>query len=78
MGKTDNKHTGQMHLACNMVTSAKEKNRAERDMGLSGIVVKVRTVKEDLAEKLTFFQRLGGDMGGDMGVLEEHSRQREQ
>lgn len=73
MGTTDNKHTGQMHLACNMVTSAKEKNKAERDMGLSGVAVKVRTV-EELAEKLTFFRRLGGDVGGDMWTPEEHSR----
>lgn len=78
MGKTDNKHTGQMHLACNMVTSAKEKNKAERDLGLSGVAVKVRTVEEELSEKWTFFQRLGGDVGGDMWILEERSRQREQ
>lgn len=60
-----------------MVTSAKEKNKAERDMGLSGVAVKVRTV-EELTEKWTFFRRLGGDVGGDMWTLEEHSRQREQ
>lgn len=78
MGKTDNKQTGQMHLACTMVTSAKEKNKAERHTGRSGVAVKVRTVEEELAEKLTFFRRLRGDVGGDMWRLEEHSRQREQ
>ena len=48
-------------------------------MGMSGAAVKVRMVEEDLAEKLRFSRRLGGDEGGShVESKEEHSRQRKQ
>lgn len=48
-------------------------------MGMSGAAVKVRLVEEGLAEKLSFFRRLGGDEGrSHVESGEEHSRQRKQ
>lgn len=53
-----------MYQLCDTVTSAKEKNKAVRGRGRSGLAVQGRMVEEDVTEKVTFSQRLGGGAGG--------------